>query len=75
MLVGSGVVARVICLSLLDVRKIKDGSSLSIVRRSWVIAGIGLNFVGSEGVGKNARIVMSYSRVSLLFVTESLGGL
>jgi len=53
---GSGIVARMIWSSLFDVRSTKDGSSLSIVWRSWVITGIGLNFVGSEGVGKTHEV-------------------
>jgi len=75
LLVGIGMVSRMICLSLSGVQRTKDDSSLSIVRRSWVIGGIGLNFVGSEGVGKNARRVSSYSRVTILFVAGVLGGL
>jgi len=42
--------ARMICLSLLGVCNTNDDSSLSMVWRRWVIAVIGWNFVGGQGV-------------------------
>ena len=44
-----------------------------MVRRSWYIALVGLNFVGAVGAGKKARIVRSKSRVTKLFVTGRAG--
>jgi len=75
LLVRIWVVVRMICWSLSGVQRTKDNSSWNIVWRSWVIIEIGLNCIGSDGVGKNARSVISYSCVATLFVTRLLGGL
>ena len=72
--VGISVNSRTICLSLLGVQQTKDGSSLSIVRKSCLIAVIGLNFVGTVGVGEKARSMRSKSRLTKLFVTGLAGG-
>jgi len=75
--VGSAADARTSCLSLLGVRSTRDGSSFSIVRRSAVIVEIGLNLVGTVGVGKNAQIVRSYSRITKFLLAcwaSTLGG-
>jgi len=44
--VRSGVDSRIACLSLVEVHKTKDGSSLSIMQNNFFIAVMGLNFVG-----------------------------
>jgi len=75
--VGSDSNASTSCLSLFAVRRTKDGSSLSIVRRSCCIALVGLNFVGAVGAGKETQIVRSKSRITKFFVigrSEVLGG-
>jgi len=71
--VGSESNARMICLSLVGICRTKDGLSLIIMRKSQVIAWIGLNFVLAIGGGKYARIVRSKSRVTKFFVTWGAG--
>jgi len=73
--VGSISDERTSCWSLLRDCKTKDGSSLSITRRSEFIAGIGLNFMGALGAGKNARSVSSRSRVTRIFSLNGGGAL
>ncbi len=45
-----------------------------MIRKSWVIAAVGLNFAGGGGVGKNARNTRSHSRVTKFFVANWTGG-
>jgi len=73
LLVRTDANARSICLSLVALQRTKDGSSLSMTRKSCVMATTGLNLAGAVGVGKNARNTRSYSLVTKFFVTGVAG--
>jgi len=60
-------------LLLVALRRTKDGLSLSITRKSCVMATTGFNLAGAVGVGKNVHNTRSNSRVTRFFVTGIAG--